>query len=152
MSRSLILVTLALGACVARPQPAPIASSPAMGVVADTITVHLSNFAFTPADIELQAGKPVTLVLINDADGGHNFSAPALFAASMFPAGTAPPRDGAQEVSPHSQTELRFTPQRPGRYDVTCTHFMHELFGMSGNVDVLPAATPGHMPVQKPKV
>lgn len=140
MFRSLILVTLALGACVARPRPLPVASASSAGRVADTITVHLSNFAFTPGQIELRAGRPVTLVLINDANGGHNFSAPTLFAASTFPAGTAPPRDGAQEVGPHSQTELRFTPQRPGRYEVTCTHFMHELFGMSGNVDVLPAS------------
>ncbi len=140
MFRALILVTLALSACVARPQPALVASAPATGPVADTVTVHLSNFAFTPENIRLQAGRPVTLVLTNDADGGHDFSAPTLFAASTFPPGTAPPKDGAQEVDKHSQVELRFTPQKPGRYEVTCTHFLHELFGMVGNVEVLPAS------------
>ncbi len=82
----------------------------------------------------------MTLVLINDAGEGHDFSAPTLFAASTFRPGTAPPRDGAQEVDQHSEVELRFTPQKPGRYEVTCTHFMHELFGMTGNVEVLPAS------------
>lgn len=140
MFRSLILVTLGLSACVARPAPTPVGSPSAAEPVADTVTIHLSNFAFTPNNIRLQAGKPVTLVLINDANGGHNFSAPVLFAASTFPAGTAPPKYGTQEVSPHSQTKLRFIPQKPGRYEVTCTHFMHEVFGMTANVDVLPAS------------
>jgi plastocyanin len=139
MFRSLILVTLALSACVARPRPAPVASAPATGPVSDTVTVHLSNFAFTPESIRLQARRPVMLTLINDSDGGHDFSAPALFAASTFPTGTAPPKDGAQEVDQHSRVELRFTPQKPGHYEVTCTHFLHELFGMVGTVEVLPA-------------
>lgn len=140
MFRSLILLTLALSACVARPQSAPVAPAPATSQVADTVTVHLSNFAFTPENIRLQAGRPVTLVLINDADGGHNFSAPTLFAASTFPPGTTPPKDGAQEVDQHSRVELRFTPKKPGHYEVTCTHFLHELFGMVGNVEVVPAS------------
>lgn len=138
MFRSLAVGTLLLSACAAQPQSAPLPLAPRS--VAETVTVHLSNFAFTPENIQLQAGKPVTLVLINDAGGGHDFSAPTLFAASTFPAGTAPPKNGAQEVGQHSQVELRFTPQRPGHYEVTCTHFMHELFGMSGNVEVLPAS------------
>ena len=140
MFRSLILVALALSACVARPQPTAVALAPATGPVGDVVTVHLSNFVFTPENIRLQAGRPVTLVLINDSDGGHDFSAPTLFAASTFPPGTAPPKDGAQEVDGHSQVELRLIPQKPGHYKLTCTHFLHELFGMVGYIEVLPAS------------
>jgi plastocyanin len=72
----------------------------------DEIDVHLSNFAFTPKHLHLHAGTMVTLHIVNDSNGGHNFSAPELFAASSFPA------------APHP------------------LHFLHSLFGLTGSIVV----------------
>ena len=62
------------------------------------ITVRLSNFAFGPEDLRLKAGAPVRLRIVNDSDTGHNFSAPAFFAASGLLAGSSIPLNGAVEV------------------------------------------------------
>ena len=75
---SLILI-LALSACAAH-RPA----APGSGPIADggTVTVKLSNFAYDPENLRLRAGVPVTLRLVNESDGGHDFKAPGFFAAS----------------------------------------------------------------------
>jgi uncharacterized cupredoxin-like copper-binding protein len=101
--------------------------------------VTLSNFAFTPDHIVLRAGQPVRLHLVNVTSGGHDFSAPQLFAASSIDAGARTLHAGAVEVPPHGAVDLALTPLRPGQYDVVCTHPLHELFGMTGRVDVVPA-------------
>jgi hypothetical protein len=47
----------------------------------EIITVRLSNFAFGPDHLRLKAGMPIRLRLMNESNGGHDFSAPAFFAA-----------------------------------------------------------------------
>jgi plastocyanin len=103
-----------------------------------TITVRLSSFAIEPETIRLRAGVPVRLQLVNESSGGHNFSAPGFFAASRFPAGTAPPA-GVVEVPARSRAEVVVVPLTPGTYRVECTHFLHALFGMTGRILVEPA-------------
>src|SRR5690348_154115 len=84
------------------------------------ITVRLSNFAFTPDHLLLRAGLPVRLHLVNDSRGGHNFSAPALFAASTFP-NSAPPPEGEVDVRSGQAVDVVFVPRVPGTYKVRCT-------------------------------
>jgi uncharacterized cupredoxin-like copper-binding protein len=72
----------------------------------EAIDVHPFDFAFTSKRLHLHAGTMVTLHIVNDSNGGHNFSAPELFAASSFPAAHHPP------------------------------HFLHSLFGMTGSIVV----------------
>ena len=103
----------------------------------DTIAVHLSNFAFMPNQLRLRASVPVRLHIVNDSTGGHNFSAPLLFSASAFPEG-APPTDGKVEVGPKSSVDIVFVPRVPGSYKAECTHFLHSLFGMTGEIIVEP--------------
>ena len=100
-----------------------------------SITVRLSNFAFTPDRLLLRADLPVRLHLVNDSRGGHNFSAPALFAASTFPNG-APPPEGKVDVRSGQAVDVVFVPRVPGTYKVRCTHFLHTPFGMTGSVVV----------------
>ena len=100
--------------------------------------MHLSNFAFTPDNLRFQVGHPVTLHLVNDSTGGHNFSAPALFAASSFPAGTSAPPNGTVEVGGNQSRDITFTPLRTGTYPFECTHFLHSAFGMTGSAEVVP--------------
>jgi plastocyanin len=105
---------------------------------AKTITVRLSSFAFTPDHLRLKAGVPVRLRLVNESNGGHDFSAPAFFAASRpLPNSWSPP-DGDVAVGSNKTVEIALVPRTPGTYRVECTHFLHSLFGMHGTVEVLP--------------
>lgn len=132
MIRWLVLVCAMLAGCAGQRATAPVGAG-------TDITVHMSSFAFAPNRLRLQAGQTVTLHLLNDATGGHDFSAPALFSSSDFPAGGLRPVDGAVEVARGQQVNVTFTPRKPGRYPVECTHFLHAEFGMTGEVVVEPA-------------
>ena len=102
---------------------------------AATLNVRLSSFAFTPDRLQLRVGVPVRLHLTNESSGGHNFSAPAFFAASTFPT-SSPPPNGKIEVAGGSSVDITLTPRVPGTYKVECTHFLHSLFGMTGTIVV----------------
>jgi len=115
-----------------------LAASSARSDVEMTITVRLSSFAFDPAYVRVKAGVPIRLRLANESDGGHNFSAPTFFAASSLPPGSSGPSDGKVEVGPHQTVEVAMVPRSPGKYPLTCTHFLHGLFGMEGTVEVTP--------------
>jgi plastocyanin len=104
----------------------------------ETILVQLSSFAFDPEQIRLKAGVPVRLRLVNESDGGHNFSAPAFFAASSFLPGSSVPSRGAIEVGSHQTVEIAVVPGAPAVYPLECTHFLHSAFGMHGTVEVMP--------------
>ncbi len=117
-------------------------AAPARGlsVGPQTITIRLSNFAFEPDHLRLRAGVPIRLRLVNVSGGGHDFSAPGFFAASAYFAGSAPPPDGRIDVPGKSAAEISVVPERPGTYQVECTHFLHSLFGMTATIDVVGAS------------
>lgn len=119
MRALLLAFALALPAAAAA-QPAPAA-----------VEVRLSNFDFTPSTINLHAGQPVTLHLVNSAGGGHNFAAPEFFAAAHAVSG--PVRAGKVELHGHESVDVTLIPTA-GRYRLRCTHTMHTAFGMSGEI------------------
>jgi plastocyanin len=119
--RALILALLTIPTLAAA-QPAPRA-----------VEVRLSSFDFTPNQIRLRAGEPVTLHLVNTGRGGHNFAAPQFFAAASGVSG--PVHDGAVEVGSHASADVRLTPAR-GQYRLRCTHSLHTAFGMTGTITV----------------
>lgn len=123
------LLALALAALVSAsasgqaPQPAP-------------VTVAMANFKFEPATIQLKAGVPTILHLVNSAGGGHSFSAPEFFAsAKIAPASQALVRDGKVEVPKHSAVDVALTPAA-GEYPLKCSHTLHAAFGMKGTIVV----------------
>lgn len=126
----LVLITCAV--------PGLVSSQPARGPAAapEVIAVRMSNFAYDPDPLRLRAGVPVRLRFVNESGGGHDFAAPAFFAASAFAPGVVPPPDGKLEVAARSTAELTLTPRVPGTYEVRCTHFLHSLFGMTGTIVV----------------
>ena len=132
-----LLLVIALAACSGKPTGTvqrmviPLADG-------ETITVRLSSFAFDPEQIRLKAGVPVRLRLVNESDGGHNFSAPTFFAASSFLPGSLVPSSGAVEVGSHQTVEIALVPGAPAAYPLECTHFLHSAFGMHGTVEVMP--------------
>jgi plastocyanin len=115
----------------ARSQPSQTTAAP------QEIVIRLSSFAYDPDPLRLRAGVPVRLRFVNESNGGHNFVAPAFFAASVFAPGVSPPPDGKVEVAKGSTVELTLTPRAPGTYPVRCSHFLHSFFGMTGTIVVV---------------
>ena len=112
---------------------APAASQPQQPA---TVSVTLSNFSFNPAELQMRAGVPTVLHLVNTASGGHNFTAPEFFAAAKIaPASQALVREGKVEVPKHSALDVTLTPAA-GQYSLKCTHTLHSTFGMKGTITV----------------
>lgn len=129
MRRTLALISLLLAS------PA-MATGPDWGT-AQEVEVRLTSFTFTPARIELVAGQPYVLRLINAANGGHNFHARQFFAAAhVAPGDQEHVRKGAVEVAGQETVELRLVAPAAGRYELDCSHFLHDSFGMSGEIVV----------------
>ena len=123
MLRTFLLATLVAFAPPAAAQPI-------------TAAVDLTNFKFTPAQVELKASRPTILQLRNDSSGGHNFSAPEFFAAAhVDPASAGLIRDGKVEVPAHATVRLALTPAA-GQYPLKCSHPFHSTFGMKGTIIV----------------
>lgn len=135
MHRVLSIVLGLLLAIAVASAPSSVWPQPVQGSNVPTTTIRLSNFAFNPDQVTLRAGVPVRLHLVNDASGGHDFSAPGFFAASTFPSGSAPPR-GLIEVPAGGSADIVVMPGAPGTYKFECTHFLHSLFGMTGRIIV----------------
>ena len=81
----------------------------------ETVTIRLSNFAFNPEQLRLRVGVPVRLHLENRSSGGHNFSSPALFAASILPDWFA---------AAERESRGRWQEQRGYHTDAACTRYL----------------------------
>ena len=101
------------------------------------VEIVLANFSFTPTDIQLTAGKPVTLHLVNQGSGGHNFIAKQFFAVAAMDAATRAKlgKKGVVELAKGETMEVTLTP-KAGSYKVKCGHFLHSSFGMKGTITV----------------
>ena len=129
------ILLVALAGCSAQPSAGVHrADAPA----SDSVTVLLSNFAFDPEHIRLKSGMPVQLRLVNESNGGHSFSAPGFFAASSFSPGSLALGGGEIEVASHQTVVVQVVPHQSGTYPLKCTHALHELFGMTGAIEVIP--------------
>ena len=125
---------LALAAAAAA--PAASASGEAEWDRAVPVRVDLSSFKFAPRTIELRAGQPVLLRLVNTGSGGHDFTASAFFAAATVrPADRARIRKGAVELGSRESVEIALVPTA-GRYPLRCGHAFHSTLGMKGAIVV----------------
>ena len=123
---------LAIASIVLVPAASAIAQAPQPA----TVTVTMQNFKFDPSAIQLRAGAPTILHLVNTAGGGHSFSAPQFFAAAkVAPASRVLVRDGTVQVPKHSAIDIALTPAA-GQYPLKCTHTLHAAFGMKGTIVV----------------
>lgn len=133
---ALASITLLSACAAARPIEPHLASTATDFGDAQTVTVTLSNFRFTPQDITLVAGKPVVLVLDDTATGGHDFTAPEFFAAATIaPQDAALVAGGQIALVGGQQVSLHLVPAA-GDYKLVCTHFGHAALGMTGSIKV----------------
>lgn len=100
------------------------------------VEVRLSSYDFTPSTIHLHVGQLQVLRLVGES-GSHNFSAPALFAASHIdPGSVRAAHGGTIELHEGDVVEIRMTPLTAGTYAVRCTHLFHTAYGMKGEAIV----------------
>jgi plastocyanin len=104
---------------------------------AETLTVSMSNYAFTPATLYLKANQPYKLVLTSTVMKDHDFNAPELFAAGLIaPEDSGKVSKGTVEVDDGGTVAVHFMPTRPGTYNFNCDHFMHAMLVMKGSAVV----------------
>ena len=122
---------LVLIATLAAPMSAALAQAPS------PIVITLSNYAFTPAALSLQAGATYQLHFTNSGSRDHSFSAPAFFAAAQIAADDqSKVKKGSVEVASGQTVDVTVTAGPAGTFPVECTHFMHKSMGMHGSIVV----------------
>jgi uncharacterized cupredoxin-like copper-binding protein len=98
--------------------------------------VLLTSFDIEPARIELKAGEPVRLRLINKGGTPHSFSAERFFATSEVRRREKPlVASGKVVVAPGDMREILLVPQA-GTYDARAGNLFHRLMGMSSRIIV----------------
>jgi plastocyanin len=109
----------------------------AMAETATPISVTLTDYAFTPGTLDLKTGATYQLHFVNSGSKDHNFSAPEFFAAAQVAADDqAKLSKGIVELGSGKSVDITVTPGSAGTYAVECTHFMHKMMGMHGNIVV----------------
>jgi uncharacterized cupredoxin-like copper-binding protein len=135
---ALLLMMAALAACASKGPQKPLSAADAAvdWSKAKLIDVAMTDFEFTPSKLTFTAGKPVRLVLTNGGTDRHDFSAPAFFSDAAFRAGGTVPAKGGVSLAKGEKAEVDFVPGKAGQYDLDCTEFLHDVFGMTGHITV----------------
>ncbi len=109
---------------------------------AKTVTVALSEFRFTPQELVFRRGSPYRLRIENRGNFTHTFSADGFFeaiAVQKLRSGeneTALPYVKNVVVAPREVKVLYFLAVVPGSYDLRCSVILHDVFGMTGTVEI----------------
>jgi plastocyanin len=101
------------------------------------ITVQLTDYRYTPDEIDLTHGQSYVLHLVNPHGGGHDLSAKAFFQSiTLTPESAEVVHNGDVEVKGGQSADVAFTAGAAGTYEMHCTHPMHAMFGMKGKIVV----------------
>lgn len=109
---------------------------------AEAVVVTLSEFRFAPAQVVFRQGVPYRLSLRNTGQRSHTFVSEGFFkaiaAGRLVSSGTVTtqPYVVSIEVPTGAVKELYFVAVRKGTYDLQCTVFLHETFGMEGTITI----------------
>ncbi len=107
------------------------------------ITIELSEFAFTPKDLDLVAGQPYVIKVVNVGDVKHEFTAEDFFGSIAFRKAEDAsgefkgPAPREVEVFAGTEIELYLIPTQPGTYDLVCEIEGHFEAGMFGTITVV---------------
>ena len=107
---------------------------------AETLTVVLSEYAFSPGTLTFRAGTPYRLRIENGGDSTHFFVSDGFFKAIapgrlITRSGeTAQPTLKSIALAPGEAKDLEFVPVRTGVYELECTAPFHAAFGMHGTI------------------
>ncbi|MGC1302073.1 MAG: cupredoxin domain-containing protein [Caulobacteraceae bacterium] len=117
---------------------ATLAAAHAMAQPAPTvIPVELTEFHYSPANIELEQGHSYVLRVANTGGVAHDLSAKAFFqTVALAPGAADKVHDGDIEVPKGQTVEVAFVASKAGSYEMHCTHPLHTMFGMKGHIVV----------------
>ncbi len=107
---------------------------------AETLTVVLSGYAFSPGTLTFRAGTPYRLRIENGGDSTHFFVSDGFFKAIapgrlITRSGeTAQPNLKSIALPPGEAKDLEFVPARTGAYGLECTAPLHSVLGMHGTI------------------
>jgi uncharacterized cupredoxin-like copper-binding protein len=96
----------------------------ACGPSSNNVTVAMKDMRFRQEEVQVKAGQPVTLRVINQDGYAHAFDIDAF--------------DLHRPLAANETVELIFTPQQAGRYRFYCGAPGHEAAGMVGVLIVEP--------------
>jgi uncharacterized cupredoxin-like copper-binding protein len=100
------------------------------------VELGISSFDIAPRTIQLKAGEPVLLRLVNRSGQAHRFLAPELFAsARVHSRHRADVAGGSILVAPGETREVALVPA-PGRYRAASANLLYRLLGMQGTIVV----------------
>lgn len=104
---------------------------------AQVVEVVMTNYAFTPKSLRLRRGVPYRLHFVNSGSSGHDFTSPEFFSAVLVAPDDRAKVDGDEiEVAEGQAVDVKILPERSGAYRFHCSHFLHAMFGMTGEVAV----------------
>ncbi|HSB90257.1 MAG TPA: cupredoxin domain-containing protein [Anaerolineales bacterium] len=110
------------------------------------LSLTAADFSFTPNTLEVTAGVPVRLTMMNEGTLEHDFSILEMPMETM--AATSVPMEGHDMTAMGEQAQLHmaaavgmsntieFTPTKPGTYEFFCTVPGHKEAGMVGTMTV----------------
>ncbi len=107
------------------------------------VTIVLSEYKFAPADPIFQSDRPYRLILRNKGERTHAFVSEGFFKAIaaqklVSPSGTVTtPALETVEIEPGEEKQLYFVPVTRGTYALECSIFLHNTFGMEGEITIL---------------
>jgi uncharacterized cupredoxin-like copper-binding protein len=101
------------------------------------INIQLSEYKYAPMQLTLEHGQAYVLHLTNTGGKAHDLSAKAFFETVALAPGSAPKvKDGDVDVDEGESVDVALTPQKPGTYEMHCTHPFHSMLGMKGQIIV----------------
>ena len=107
-----------------------------------TVEVALSEYAFAPAALTFEAGRPYRLLLRNQGSSTHTFTSTGFFqaiAAQKLVSASgedALPYIERIEIPSGGSKELYFVAVRAGSYPLECSVLLHDSFGMTGDITI----------------
>lgn len=106
-----------------------------------TVTLTMNEFQFQPADITVNVGQPIKLVLKNNGTVLHDFVSMDAMVEVMAEQGAMHDMGGMQTamhaaVEAGQQSTLEFKATQPGTYTFYCTEAGHKEAGMVGKLIV----------------
>jgi uncharacterized cupredoxin-like copper-binding protein len=140
-----MMMLLLLAGCAAEREPITPSAEPA-AVPADVnwsraerVDVMLAEFDFAPNHLLFERGRPYRLHMENRGSGGHNFAAPAFFDSVALRDNAVKPETratGGVELARGEVKDVYFVPLQAGTFPLECSHLLHPIFGMTGEIVV----------------
>lgn len=109
---------------------------------AQTVTVRLSEYAFSPTSLTFSKGTPYRLKIVNGGSATHFFVSQGFFKAiaarglRTASGETTHPYVKSIAVGPGESKVLTFVPIKAGGYTLDCTAPFHASLGMTGAIRI----------------